>query len=307
MNDSEKVVAAIIFIIIASVVVYFTVFRKTKKKDGTCVIDKEKDIVKDGIYKYDKDLKCVMTACVEGKVMSGGKCVTAAEIAAADATRDATAAAATAAVGKTTETRVYPPTPFPTRLDNTTLAASGTYGINDQNHVVTGAEYGNGTYRATVSSSYDREGSSVLPEGAQYDVDSLFDEGVEASPVFSAELSAIKPAYHSKANQGVVSVHFYLPKNIYLDKLVITPRNFNKEEFNNTPSHWQIWGVTRDGDIPLFDGENVAFDYQENTTIELEETEKYKEFKVAWHGSKVNGIRSIIQELTFMGREDKML
>jgi hypothetical protein len=82
MSTGATIGIIVVLIIIASVAVYLTMFRKTE--GGTCVIDKKEDIVKGGIYKYDEDLECVMTDCVDGKVMSEGKCVTTAEISAND-------------------------------------------------------------------------------------------------------------------------------------------------------------------------------------------------------------------------------
>ena len=76
-NDSSTtiiiLVVVVLFLISMSISVYFLFFNK--REGGKCNLEDKDDEDKNGIYKYDEDLDCVLDSCKKGYEVSGTSCI----------------------------------------------------------------------------------------------------------------------------------------------------------------------------------------------------------------------------------------
>jgi hypothetical protein len=299
--------------------VYFLFFNK--REGGKCNLEDKDDEDKNGIYKYDEDLDCVLDSCKKGYEVSGTSCIK--ERKAGDSCKGSDSRGTykldsnkicklqscstgykvengkcVSTTPVKTASRPYPPKPYP----NTT-AITNVENVYEWT-VDSSAGYGEGKYKVDVS-------GSLLTNPAydgSLDAGGLFDKGVGAPLSYVGD----EHSYHSPSGGGVAWFHFYLPKYITLDKLDIYPRGHSDDEMTNMQnSVWNIYGIDRSsgsaaqttlyssgsGGVTFTKGQIKSLIIPDNA-----KTKKYKEFKVDFDPAGTNYI--VFNELLFYGSNE---
>ena len=201
--------------------------------------------------------------------------------------------------------RVYPPKPYP----------SGTYSSGDPvkntyEWDVTGASYGNGTYKVKAESSLNYSSKPAL--NAQLDAEGIFNTGIGISSLPDSEdYKADFQQYHSPLDvMGVAtasSFNFYLPVYIKLEKVNVFFRWTNPTTINQMGGAWAIHGVERSSgtavETELYSNNELTFEKGvTKSLIANTSSSKFIEFKVSFDPAGENWLK--FNEILFYGTDE---
>jgi hypothetical protein len=201
--------------------------------------------------------------------------------------------------------RVYPPKPYP----------SGTYSSGDPvkntyEWDVTGASYGNGTYKVKAESSLNYSAKPAL--NAQLDAEGIFNTGIGISSLPDSEdYKADFQQYHSPLDvMGVAtasSFNFYLPVYIKLEKVNVFFRWINQTTINQMGGAWAIHGVDRSTgtavETELYSNNELTFEKGvTKSLIANPSSSKFNEFKVSFDPAGEDWLK--FNEILFYGTDE---
>jgi hypothetical protein len=184
--------------------------------------------------------------------------------------------------------RKYPPKPYPGPGN-----APGT-ALNTVSWTVTGADYGNGQYTASIDDSF----TGWSPES--FDVEGLVDG------YFKGETGNLG-VYHSGSTERDTTFTLTMPKGIVLDRVELGNRTENLGAGYANPTKYVIKGVKDDASEEVLITTTTATasaDYEpwSITIPDDKKNQAYKTFKVIF--TTVNLKWSVISNILFYGKEN---
>ena len=198
---------------------------------------------------------------------------------------------------------MYPPKPYP----------SGTYSSGDPvkntyEWDVTGASYGNGTYKVKAESSLNYSSKPAL--NAQLDAEGIFNTGIGISSLPDSEdYKDDFQQYHSPLDvMGVAmasSFNFYLPVYIKLEKVNV----FQRGNINSMAGAWAIHGVERSSgtavETELYSNDDLTFKPGVIKSLMAKSSGgKFNEFKVSFDPAGENWLK--FNEILFYGTDESV-